>query len=98
MNCFHYMFETKHSGHQVCLPEHTRLKLVLFYIVPKTKAALFLQILKESPGRKPLVAMESNHHSRRSLKRVSFADTNTIKWDYGDLFVQLIVTLVNFWK
>ncbi|XP_063607409.1 uncharacterized protein LOC134782027 isoform X2 [Penaeus indicus] len=36
-------------------------------------------ILKESPGRKPLVAMESNHHSRRSLKRVSFADTNTIK-------------------
>ncbi|XP_068250617.1 uncharacterized protein [Palaemon carinicauda] len=35
-------------------------------------------ILKESPGRKPLENMTEKHQQRRS-KRVSFADTKTIK-------------------
>ncbi|KAK8721519.1 hypothetical protein OTU49_012758 [Cherax quadricarinatus] len=36
-------------------------------------------ILKDVPERKPLEIIESNPSQRRSLKRVSFADTNTIK-------------------
>nr|XP_045608973.1 mucin-12-like isoform X2 [Procambarus clarkii] len=36
-------------------------------------------ILKDLPDRKPLECIQSNTLQRRSLKRVSFADTNTIK-------------------